>query len=85
VVPDNSEDTEQPMLNDKAQVMILLKEAAAHDCLARALDVVTLHTRAGVPDWGRIREAVEAMLVSVRAPAATRVSPLQPIKRSAGG
>lgn len=73
------------MLNDKAQVMILLKEAAAHDCLARALDVVTLHTRAGVPDWGRIREAVDAMLATVRAPTVTRVSSPPPVKRSAGG
>jgi len=66
VVQIDSEDTEQPMLNDKAQVMILLKEAAARDCLASALDVVTGNTRAGVPDWARIRDAVDAMLVEVR-------------------
>jgi hypothetical protein len=59
------------MLNEKAQVMILLKEAAAVDCLARALDIVTGHTRGGTPDWARIRLAIEAMLVPTRPARAT--------------
>lgn len=54
------------MLNDKAQVMILLKEAAARGCLAAALDIVTTDTRAGVPDWARIRTAIDTMLSEVR-------------------
>lgn len=54
------------MLNDKAQVMMLLKEAAARECLATALDVVTRHTRAGVPDWACIRTAIEHLLSEVR-------------------
>ncbi|MGE3772518.1 MAG: hypothetical protein AB7I32_06300 [Gammaproteobacteria bacterium] len=54
------------MSNDKAQVMILLKEAIARGCLATALDVVTRHTRAGGPDWACIRDAVDAMLADVR-------------------
>jgi len=62
------------MLNEKAQVMILLKEASVLDCLAEALDVVTSHTRAGTPDWGRIRLAIDAMLAGARrAPPASRV------------
>ncbi len=54
------------MSNDKAQVIVLLKEAVARDCLACALEVVTRHTRVGAPDWARIRDAVDAMLGDVR-------------------
>lgn len=59
------------MLNDKAQVMMLLKEAARSDRLAEALDVVTAHSRgAGVPDWQRIRAAIAMLLRIPEAPAA---------------
>lgn len=73
------------MLNEKAQVMILLKEAAAVDCLARALDIVTSHTRGGTPDWARIRLAIDAMLVQTRPARATPVlSVCPPTARKAG-
>ncbi len=54
------------MLNEKAQVMILLREASTLDCLAAALDIVTGHTRSATPDWPRIRVAVDAMLTGAR-------------------
>ncbi len=56
------------MSNDKAQVMTLLKEAATLDCLATALDVVTRHSRAGMPDWARVRDGIDALLVEARRP-----------------
>lgn len=73
------------MLNDKAQVMMLLKEAAAYDRLALALDVVTDHTRAGVPDWWRIRAALDAMLVDVRHPPSAGTDRSGMTGRSLGG
>ena len=73
------------MLNDKAEVMILLKEATRLDCLARALDIVTYHARAGLPDWGRIREAIAVMVADVRhTRPATRIDPLRHGRHSVG-
>ena len=56
------------MLNDKAQVMMLLKEAARRDQLAAAMEILAEYSKArGVPEWPAIRTAIDAMLAAPRA------------------
>lgn len=51
------------MLSDKAQAMMLLKEAATRRRLDAAMAVITGNTVAEtMPDWGRIREQLQALL-----------------------
>lgn len=51
------------MLSDKAQAMMLVKEAATRRRLDAAMAVVTGNTVAEtVPDWRRIREQLQVLL-----------------------